>query len=158
MYNFLSKNGQLIAFGLGGGIILIFLLIVMTGDKSFESLPLDNPDHYNTGIFDFGLWMTRILTIVTAILMLLLPLKGIIENPKSAMKGLVMLAGMAIIFVIGYAMAEPEGSLEVKKSMEQFNVSQGTGRIIGAMINTLTSLTIVGIVALFGFEIRNMFK
>ena len=41
MYKFLTKNGQLIAFGLGALITIIFLGVALSGMDEFNSLGFD---------------------------------------------------------------------------------------------------------------------
>ena len=66
MYNFLTKNGQTLAFSLGAILVIAFYgIAVGSGDmEQFTQWDMDgvkNPDRYDLGLFDFGLMITCLL-------------------------------------------------------------------------------------------------
>ena len=54
MYNFLSRYGQLIAFGLGALLTVIFLATAFSSAEEFNAL--SESKQMETSIFNFGLY------------------------------------------------------------------------------------------------------
>jgi len=84
MYKLLTKRGQLIAFGVGGVIIVIYYVSIMSGLDEFNALSED--DRATTGIFNLGLGATGLLLIICAAAMILFGLYHVITNPKGAIE------------------------------------------------------------------------
>ncbi len=156
MYNFLTKNGQLVAFVVGTLISLAFYAMVNSGLEEFTALDLaKDPERFKTTIFDFGLQTARVLTGLGAILILLFGLYHTATNPKSAIKFILGIALVAIVFAIAYNMAGGE----VKESWTtDFGVTPGISKFVEGSI--FTTLALIGItVAIFVLgEVRNFFK
>ena len=147
MYNFLAKNGQLVAFGLGVLITAGFLMSVMGGIDDFMVTAEDQRNQSN--IFNFGLYAVIALTVLGFLAALGFGLFQTISNPKGAIKGIAGLVLIAALFFIGQAMAGAD-TQKILETRQEFNVTDGqssiiNGSIIGATILAgLTALAFVG--------------
>ncbi|MFN7118612.1 MAG: hypothetical protein ACK4TA_17570 [Saprospiraceae bacterium] len=156
MYKFLSRNGQMIGFGLGALISILFLVSWLSGTESMMALPEE--ERYKTGIFDIGFFGTALLFILAVIALVGFGLMQTFGNLKSSMRGLIGVAILVGIFLISYATASAESTGMVADAAQKMNVSDDTVKLIGAGINSVIILSIVTFVALIASEIRNFFK
>ena len=158
MYNFLTKNGQLLAFGLGLLITIIFLISVLGGMDGFNALGED--DKGTTGIFNAGLWAAIILVILGAIAIVLFGVYHAIQDPKGAMKFLIGIAGLVVVFFIFYAMAKPvtEEDGKIFSILQKFNISESVHKFISGALATTVSLALLAAAAFLLSEARNLFK
>ena len=137
MYQFLAKNGQTFAFGLGIVLTAIFLISALGGLEQFDMLGKEV--QYETTIFDIGFYAVIVLTILCFVAAVVFGLGQMISNPKSALKGIVGIAALAAIFFIIYSSVDPGAdSAGVLKEVENFNVTDGASKFIsGALITTI---------------------
>ncbi len=156
MYNALTKHGQLIAFGTGIVVIVLFLGSVLGGLDSFNALSPD--DKVTTSIFDLGLKATIVLFVICSIAALLFGLYHMVTNPKGAIKGIIGLAVLVILFAILYSMSVPEKSGIVGQAAANFDVSDGQSKIISAALKSTLILAGLAALTFVGSEIRNFFK
>jgi len=108
MYNFLTKNGQTMAFGLGALIVLAFYGIAMGGGEmeQFSQWDMDgvkDKARYDMGLFDFGLMVTVALIAIAAVLMVAFGGFQAITNIKGSLGAIAGLAIIGIIFAAGYS-------------------------------------------------------
>jgi len=156
MYNFLSKNGQLIAFGLGALLTVVFLAIVFSGAEDFSLL--SKKEQMQTGIFNFGLQSAIALTAICAVAALIFGLIYMVLHFKSSLRAIIGIAVIAIIFIIGYSVADPNSTGSLAQTILEFGVQDGASKFIsGAMITTgvLGAIAIAGLIL---FEIYNLVK
>lgn len=166
MYSFLNKYGQALAFGLGVVITIIFLGGALGSDAIATISPdSDDVDKYNSTLFNFGIGAAIFLTIVTVAAMLLFGIFQVISSPKSSMKGIIGLAIVAVLMVIGYSMAPGEADHpQIVTAIEKFESAQGATltpgnlKFIGGSIITALVLLAVSVVVLIVFGVRNFFK
>ena len=137
MYQFLAKNGQTFAFGLGIVLTAIFLISALGGLEQFDMLGKEV--QYETTIYDIGFYAVIVLTILCFVAAVVFGLGQMISNPKSALKGIVGIAALAAIFFIIYSSVDPGAdSAGVLKEVENFNVTDGASKFIsGALITTI---------------------
>lgn len=156
MYNFLVRNGQLLAFGLGTLLTVVFLLGVFSGLDSFNALGEEGQG--TTNIFNFGLYAVAILAILCVAFLLLFGLYHTVTDLKSARTGLIGFAILLGLFFVARAMAPADVGQHIVDISRQFNVSDTASRnISGGIAFTLLLLAISGIAFVFS-EIRNFFK
>jgi hypothetical protein len=156
MYKILTKHGQLIAFGIGLLVIVLYLGSVFGGLDSFSLLSKE--DRGTTNIFDLGLKATVVLLVICAIIAVLFGIYHMVTNPKGAIKGIIGLVVIIILFGILYSMSTPETSGIVGNAVEKFDLSANESKFISA---ALKSTLILGALAALSFvvsEIRNFFK
>jgi magnesium-transporting ATPase (P-type) len=155
MYEFLNKNGQLLAFGLGALVTVIFFIAVFNGLEGFNQL--SEADQKESNIFNIGLIFAIVFTGLCFLLWLLFSVFHIADNPKGSIRGLIGVAVIAVVFFIIYSMAKPATG-SVLQTMRDFDVSEGTGKLISGALGT-TFILLIGAAATFIlFEIRNLFK
>jgi len=156
MYDFLVKRGEMLAFGLGIILVLIFLFTAIPGLDSFNALPEDQQNQ--SDIFNVGLYLAMILGVITALTAIVFGLLQLVTNPKGSIKILVGLAVLAVVFGIFYATAEVETTGSIVKAAADFDVNDNTSKLITAGIMTAISLSVVSVVAFIGAELYNAFK
>lgn len=162
MYNFLVKNGQMLAFGLGVIIVIVFLLSVLPGVGDFGDLAKE--DQYKTGIFNSGLWGAIILTIVSAAAMILFGLFQILTDLKGSVKGLIGFGALILIFVIAFSMDSGTATPYIQGAIDKFEgagngiISAGNLKFISGGITTAGALVAIAALAFVLSEIRNLFK
>ena len=163
MYNFLTKNGQTIAFSLGALIVLAFYGIAMgNGDMDqFTEWDMDgvkNPERYGLGLFDFGLKITVVLIIIAAVLMVAFGGFQAITNIKGSLGAIAGLAIIGIIFAAGYSSTELlDTGLEAAAS-KKFELTDSVRKFVGGSITTGVALIGLATLGLVVSEIRNFFK
>lgn len=155
MYNTLAKNGTTIAFGLGALVVAIFLISVFT--RIEDTMTIE--DLIASNIFDLGLYLTIFLAAAGALAVLVFGLLSIVTDFKGAMKGLIGVAVLVVIFFVAYSAAAPaaEGT-GVYSAMQKYDISEGVSKFIsGAIITTLVTLAIA-VISLIGSAIVNIVK
>lgn len=162
MYNFLTKNGQLIAFSLGVLISGAFLISVISGLSYFSVLPKE--EQAGTSIFDIGLSGAIALAIIAAVAMVAFGLFQIFSDFKGSMKGIIGFAILLAIFFGAYATASGEATPYIQGAIDKFQdsgngtISAGNLKFISGGIVTTVALVGIATVAFLGAEIRNLFK
>lgn len=162
MYNFLTKNGQTIAFSLGVVIVVLFLINIFTGLSDFEALPEEQ--QASTGIFNFGLTGAIALTIIAAVAMVLFGLYHIVTNFRASLMGLIGIAVLAGIFLVAYSTDSGEVTKYIQPSIDKFKdagngtLSTNNLKFIGGGISTVGILLAIAVGSFVIAEIRNLFK
>jgi hypothetical protein len=156
MYKILTKHGQLAAFGLGLLVIVIFLVSVFSGIDGFNALSKE--DQYTSTIFDIGLRLTVILLVICTVIALLFALYQTVTHPKAALKGIIALVVLVIIFVVLYSMSVAETTGPVAESVQEFGLTENQSKLVSAGIKATLLLGGLAIAAFVVSEVRNLFK
>ncbi len=157
MYKFFTNNGQLIGFGLGAFISIVFIVIATSGIESFNALPKE--EQSTTGIFDFGLQGAIALFVIAALAMLIFGVFQVATNFRNSLKGLIGLAVLVIIFIVAYSMAPSEPTGIIGEAADKFGgISSGAFQFIGAALTTMLIMLIVASITLLVSEVINFFK
>jgi hypothetical protein len=162
MYNFLVKNGQALAFGLGTLIVVVFFAMVLPNSSGFMDLPRE--EQYTTSMFNFGIQMAVVLIVAATAAMVLFGLFQIFSNLKGSVKGLIGFGALVAVFVIAYSATSTDVSPAIQESINKFQISQeaeiteGHLKMIGGGITTALVLSAVAFVSFIVFEIINFFK
>lgn len=156
MYNFLSRYGQLIAFGLGALLTVIFLATAFSSAEEFNAL--SESEQMETSIFNFGLYSAIILTIACAAAILIAGLIFTALNVKKSLKALIGLAVIVIIFFIAYNMADPKGTGSLARTILEEGIQANSSRFISGAISTALVLGGGAILAFVVSEVSNLFK
>ena len=156
MYKFLTKNGQILAFGIGVLVVALFLISVTGGIGDFNMLAKE--DKGTTTIFDLGLQLTIALLIICAIAAVLFGFYHLITNPKGAIKLIIGLVVLGALFFILLSTSEPETTGIVAAATEKHNVEPNESKLVSAMIKSTLGLGVIAILAFVVAEIRNFFK
>ena len=168
MYSFLNKYGQALAFGIGVLITIIFLASIFSADDTTRELLLANdksPEAYETSIFDFGIYISLVLTGLAFVVAVIFGVAQMASNPKGSIKGIAGLAVLLIILFVGYSMASGEVTdPEIANAIEKFETSQeatitpGNLKLISGSIVTAVVMIGLAILTLIVFGIRGLFK
>ena len=156
MYRILMKYGQLGAFVLGVLVITAFFISIGGGVDEFNALSKE--DRPTTTIFNVGLYLTIALLIFCAIIAVIFGLYQMITNPKGAIKGIIGLAVIAVLFGALYSTSAAETSGIVGTAVEKFSVTDNESKIISAGMKSTLLLGCLAILAFVVSEIRNFFK
>lgn len=156
MYDFLVKRGEMLAFGLGIILVLLFMFTVIPGLDSFNALPEDQQK--TSDIFNTGLWLALILLAITALAAVLAGIYQFIRNPKGSVQVLGGLAILGVIFAIFYATATVETTGSIVDAAAEFKVDDNTSKMITAGIKTAILMSVGSVVAFIGAELFNAFK
>ena len=166
MYNFLTKNGQMIALGLGVLVIAIFLGSVVTGfnsnaaiDMSTDLMNLDPEVRGNINFFNPGLGATIGMIFIAAILALVVfGIINILKFPKDAMKFGIGLVVLGVIFFALYSTSTMEQTGKIGTLHERFGITEGISKLISGGLKTTVGLAIAAFAIMVIAEIRNLFK
>jgi hypothetical protein len=158
MYKFLVNNGQQVAFGLGLLVTIIFLVGVFSGIDEFSALPEE--ERVTTDIFNFGLTGSLILTVIAAAAMVFFGLYHILINFRTSLKGIIGVALLIVVFIVGYSMAsaEPENSAIAEAAQKTGGITDNQMKFIGGSIITALALIAIAALAFVLSELRNFFK
>lgn len=120
MYNFLSKNGQLVAFLVGLVLVGIFLAMAVSGAGDYYFEQMEDSEIYKVGIFDFGIMAAVALTIICAIGMLVFGIFQIFSNFKKSLTGIIGVAVIAILVIIFFNISSGEvDHPQIERSIEK---------------------------------------
>lgn len=166
MYNFLSKRGTVIGFGLGLLIVAIFVLTMATSSHADEATRLMSSDQPVTTadvepitMFDTGLYGSYFLIIAAFILAIVLSVINAAKgDPKNILKGVIGIVLLAVVLGIGYFLAPTDQGYTLTRTMEEFDVTSTQSIFISTAINGALGLLAIGGFVLFASELRNMFK
>lgn len=156
MYKFLTKNGQVLAFGLGILVTAIFLMGVLPNTELIDS---ENPQNVN--IFNFGITATIVLILVAAIAMVLFGVVQVASTFRTSWKGILGFVVLIAVFLVAYATANGSLSNEVmaiQNAATDAGVTDSNLKFIGGSITTLLVLLLVALGTFIIFEIINFFK
>ena len=156
MYDFLVKRGEMLAFGLGIILVLLFMFTVIPNLDSFNALPEDQQK--TSDIFNTGLWLALILSVITVLAALIAGIIQFIRNPKGSIKVLGGLAVLGVIFAIFYATATVETTGSIVDAAAEFKVDDNTSKMITAGIKTAILMSAGSVIAFIGAELFNAFK
>ena len=157
MYKFLTKNGQLLAFGVGLAIVVLFYVFAFGGMEDFMAVAeAERPLSQEGNIFLFGIQAAVFLTIAALVVWILFGLFHTATDPKGALKGIVGLVVLAVIGFVLYSSADPTaGGAVMADTMTEFNVDNGTSKFITAAITT--SLVLLGL-AILAFVLTSILR
>ena len=114
LYNFLNKNGMMVALGIGVLIIVVHFIGIAGGVESFNEIPQNDPDskpqllEEGSAMVSMGINLTIALLVVAFIVLVVFGIWQVVTNPKGAIKGIAGLAVILVIFFIGWGMSEGE--------------------------------------------------
>ena len=148
MYKFLTKNGQLLAFGVGLAIVVLFYMFAFGGMEDFMAVAeSERPLSEEGNIFLFGIQAAVFLTIAALVVWIAFGLFHTATDPKGAIKGIVGLVVLAIVGFVLYSSADPTAGGEVmRETMTEFDVDNDTSKFITAAITT--SIVLLGLAVL----------
>ena len=156
MYRFLTKYGTGVAFGVGLLATLIFLIPILSGVGEFNMLSPD--DKGTTSIFNAGLYTAIALIILCFVISIGFGVFQLATNPKGAIKLILGIGLIGIMFFVMYSMASPETSAKMQNLAQEFNITDNVSKLISASLWTVIILAAVATGSFVLAEIRNVFK
>ena len=165
MYNFLLKRGQLFALLLGVGVVAIYLISVFSGlsnagystSDDLNQILKNNPDA-DFGFFDLGMYLTGGLIALAAGAALLWGLIQLLSSPKGALKGIIAVAAIVILFFVLSSSAEAETAGRIGELVQRFDVSESVSKYISGGLKTTLILAAASALFVVLGELRNVFK
>ena len=162
MYKFLTKNGLMIALGIGVLVIIIHFASVFAGLETFNLIDADNLEEKpkllaeGSKMVSIGIVLSVVLFVIAAAAMIFFGVFQVVTNPKGAIKGIAGLALIAVIFGIGWGMS----GAEVLPVWDEkgFDITPNISKYVGASVFASIALLALASIGLVGSEIRNFFK
>lgn len=105
-------------------------------------------------MIDFALIVGYALIGIAALAAIVLPLIGALSDPKSLAASGIGIAGLFVVFLIGYLIS---GS-EVTATYTQFGVDATLSKIIGGAVTMMYLLILIIFVAILYSEISKLFR
>lgn len=165
MYQFLTKNGQALAFGLGLLLIVVFLATALPSAGSYNFETMEDDQIRGIGIFDFGLYAAILLVILAAIGMVGFGIVQIFGNLGNSLRGILGFGVMIAIFIIAYFTASGVAdNPAIANSIANFETSQGVElseanlKFIGAGITTSIVMAGLAVAALVVTAVISFFR
>ncbi|MEO1518493.1 MAG: hypothetical protein AAFV95_25980 [Bacteroidota bacterium] len=154
MYKFLTKNGQLLAFGLGIVVTALFLIMVFSGMSEFSALAEE--ERGQTNIFNFGLFASAFLVLAGVAAMFVFGILQVVGDVKGSMKGIIGLVAIVVIFFIARSIGSDD--TPIQDTITEFKVTNGQSSFITGAI--MASIVMAGLAAITFVisEVRNFFK
>lgn len=156
MYDFLNKKGQLLAFGFGILVTVIFLVFIFSGLDEFSGAPKEK--QLEMDLFNFGLYASIVMVILGYLAWFGFSVVQMIDNPKASLKGLIGVGGLIVVFIIIYLTAQPETSGPLLATHQNFDVTDGQSKFISGAMTTAGLLLGGAFLAFAVSEVRNIFK
>lgn len=164
MYQFLSKNGQVVAFGVGLLLTIIFLISAINGGSQLADLPEQDPRRFEVDAFNIGIYAAIALVVIAFIAAIVFGIYHVARNPKSGIKFLIGIGALLVVFFIFYAMADGDVSGQLEQVVRNFERDTGSEmspsliKAIGGGIITTIVLAGIAAVALIIAEVRALFS
>ncbi len=146
LYNFLSKRGQMVSFGLGLFIILIFGFMVYSGLDGFNNLGKE--EQGTTSIFNFGLQAAILLIILATVLVFIFAILDVFLNPGGSKRSIIMLVAIAAIFLISYMTTQVETTGKLAELYAKNEISAKVAKFIHGGIVTALWLGVLSILSI----------
>ncbi|MFT4760203.1 MAG: hypothetical protein ACI9XO_000576 [Paraglaciecola sp.] len=162
MYKFLTKNGLMIALGVGVVVIIVHFASIFGGLEAFNLIDADDLNEKpkllaeGAGMVGPGIILSIVLFVIAAIAMLGFGIFQVVTDPKGAIKGIAGLVVIAVIFGIGWGMSGEE-ILPVWDE-KGFGITPTISKYVGASVFASIALLVLASIGLVGSEIRNFFK
>jgi len=156
MYNFLTKHGTAVAFGLGVLVALIGILAILGGLSEFNML--SDEEKATTTIFNPAISMAIALTIACGVAILGFGLYHLVTDLKGALKFILGFAVILVLVFVFYSMAEPETSGKIGTMIQNGELSANTSKWISGALSTTLVLLGATFLAFIVSEVRNLFK
>ena len=103
---------------------------------------------------DISLYVAYALLVISILAVIVLPLINAFGNPKSLLKGLLGIGGIAILFAIAYAFSNGTVTPDLAKA----GYGEMTSKVVSAGLISLYILLIGSFIGIFVSEIINIFK
>ncbi|MDT0605732.1 hypothetical protein [Croceitalea rosinachiae] len=139
--------------------IVLIVIGVIAAALSFFFMPSgDDPEAINSGSIDLMFLLTWLLLIAASVLALFFGLKKMMTTPGGLKKALFAIGGLAVLFIIGYALSsgdEAQAVVDVFAGKE-IQPEVGTVKTIGMMLNVFFGMTLVAVLLMIWPGIKKL--
>jgi len=139
--------------------IVLIVIGVIGAVLSFFFMPSgDDPEAINSGAIDLMFILTWVLLIAAAVLAIFFGLKKMMTTPGGLKKALFAIGGLAVLFIIGYALSsgdEAQAVVDVFAGKE-IQPEVGTVKTIGMMLNVFFGMTLVAVLLMIWPGIKRL--
>jgi len=139
--------------------IVLIVIGVIAAALSFFFMPSgDDPAAIDSGAIDFMFLLTWILLIAAAVLALFFGLKKMMTTKGGLKKALFSLGGLAVLFIIGYALSSGDEAQAVVDTFagKDIEPTLGTVKNIGMMLNVFFGMVAVAVLLMIWPGIKKM--
>lgn len=105
-------------------------------------------------LIDIGLYVAYLLLGLGVLAAIILPLINSLSQPKSLMKAGIGVAVIAVLFIIGYAVADSG----ITAKYTTLGVGEGTSKFVGGALITMYILFIIAIIGIVITELNKAIK
>lgn len=99
-------------------------------------------------IIDVGLFASYGLIVLCALAAIVIPLLQSIGDPQSLIKSGIGLGVLVVVFILGYALADPDSS----------GTTEGTSKLVGAGIISMYMFFFIALIGIVYTEISKLIK
>jgi len=128
--------------------IVLIVIGVIGAVLSFFFMPSgDDPEAINSGAIDLMFILTWVLLIAAAVLAIFFGLKKMMTTPGGLKKALFAIGGLAVLFIIGYALSSGDEANAVVNAFEgkEIQPTASTVKTIGMLLNVFFAMTVVAV-------------
>ncbi|KPM31299.1 Membrane protein [Croceitalea dokdonensis DOKDO 023] len=128
--------------------IVLIVIGVIGAALSFFFMPSgDDPEAINSGAIDLMFILTWILLIAASAFALFFGLKKMMTSPGGLKKALFALGGLAVLFIVGYALSSGDEAKAVVDTFSGKDIqpTESTVKTIGMMLNVFFMMTGVAV-------------
>ncbi len=165
IYDLFTKNGQLIALGIGLICIIAVFASIFGGlaNSGFDTstdlnaiLKDGGGDGFN--FFNTAVSIPQILTIAAVAIILIFGVLGLVTNPKGSLIMLIALGVLVGLFFILTSMSEAETAGKIAALTDRYDIDDGTSKMLSGGIKTAVALAVLSLIGMVLMEIYNFFK
>lgn len=165
MYKFLTKHGTTIALAFGVLVLAIFLISISSGfsnlgyDMNTDLNKLTDEEQAGIGFFDFGIKTTVYMIIIAFVLaFIVFGAMDLIKFPKSAVKFIIGIIVLAVVFYALYASSSLETGGRMPMLVDKFDITDNISKFISGGIKTTLGLLGLSFLALIVGELWSLVK
>ena len=154
MYELFKKYGSIFGFGLGTLLTVIYVLWAAGSDYGSYSVPEMVSGEASTSAIGYGIGISIVLCVLAVVFIFAFAIMNAIKNPKMAMKSLIGLGVLLVVFLVSYVAIGQDGQV-VSDLVEQFKIAAGESSFINGMLGTGIALLVIATLGAIGFEVYN---
>ena len=139
--------------------IVLIVIGVIAAALSFFFMPSgDDPAAIDSGSIDLMFLLTWLLLIAATVLAVFFGLKKMLTTPGGLKKALFSIGGLAVLFIIGYALSNGDEAQAVVDTFAGKDIQPevGTVKTIGMLLNVFFAMTLVAVLLMIWPGIKKL--
>ena len=139
--------------------IVLIVIGVIAAALSFFFMPSgDDPAAIDSGSIDLMFLLTWLLLIAATVLAIFFGLKKMLTTPGGLKKALFSIGGLAVLFIIGYALSNGDEAQAVVDTFAGKDIQPevGTVKTIGMLLNVFFAMTLVAVLLMIWPGIKKL--